>query len=279
MSIQNSNSSVTVPTMDDVRKAIKEAIEEHAASRNHPYATLENQGLVTLSNDVDSDSEMTVATSKAVKTANDNADTRLSKGQNGADIPNKEEFVKNLGLEPIMEGLALPVGVPVPWPTEAPPEGWLICNGDSFDTERYPKLALAYPKGVLPDLRGEFIRGLDNGRGIDPHRTLLSKQQATMLPSVYTYKAKAGYKYKDPTTGREYAGILVSPPMSAYETEGTEGEQGFDFRPRDFDEPVNAQTGDSYLAVPLDPGGGGAYLTTFRVRPRNIAFNYIVRAA
>ncbi|MDE1479036.1 phage tail protein [Xenorhabdus bovienii] len=110
MSIQDSNSSVVVPTMDDVRKAIKEAIEEHAASRNHPYATQVEPGFVTLSNETDSDSEITVATSKAVKkaydlanTANQNVNSRLEKNQNGEDIPDKTEFVKNIGLSGTVE--------------------------------------------------------------------------------------------------------------------------------------------------------------------------------
>ncbi|PHM47739.1 tail fiber protein [Xenorhabdus sp. KK7.4] len=98
MSTKNSNSSVDVPTMDDVRKAIKEAIAEHAASRNHPYATQVEPGLVTLSNETDSDSELTAVTSKAVKIINDNANSRLSKDQNGADITDKTAFVKNIGL-------------------------------------------------------------------------------------------------------------------------------------------------------------------------------------
>ncbi|MDE1478587.1 phage tail protein [Xenorhabdus bovienii] len=110
MSIKDSNSSVVVPTMDDVRKAIKEAIEEHAASRNHPYATQVEPGFVTLSNETDSDSEITVATSKAVKKAydlantanqnalNNNSNLYLEKKQNGTDIPDKAEFVKNLDL-------------------------------------------------------------------------------------------------------------------------------------------------------------------------------------
>ncbi|MCT4708656.1 phage tail protein, partial [Enterobacteriaceae bacterium H11S18] len=42
----------------------------------------------------------------------------------------------NLGLG---EGSALPVGVPVPWPSATPPEGWLKCNGAAFDKTKYPK--------------------------------------------------------------------------------------------------------------------------------------------
>ncbi|MCG9422533.1 phage tail protein [Escherichia coli] len=74
------------------------------------------------------------------------------------------------------EGSALPVGVPVPWPSATPPTGWLKCNGAAFDKVKYPRLATAYPSGKLPDLRGEFIRGWDDGRGIDTGRALLSIQ-------------------------------------------------------------------------------------------------------
>ncbi|MEQ1965247.1 phage tail protein, partial [Xenorhabdus khoisanae] len=70
----------------------------------------------------------------------------------------------------------IPVGVPLPWPQNKPPAGYLICNGDRFDKAKYPKLALAYPSGVLPDLRGEFIRGLDAGRNVDSGRQVLSWQ-------------------------------------------------------------------------------------------------------
>ncbi|HGW4300353.1 TPA: phage tail protein, partial [Escherichia coli] len=79
------------------------------------------------------------------------------------------------------EGSALPVGVPVPWPSATPPTGWLKCNGAPFSAEEYPKLAKAYPKLKLPDLRGEFIRGWDDGRGVDSARLLLSSQAASIL--------------------------------------------------------------------------------------------------
>ncbi|WP_370989592.1 phage tail protein, partial [Enterobacter roggenkampii] len=56
---------------------------------------------------------------------------KLAKDQNGADIPDPVLFVKNLGLG---EGSALPVGVPIPWPSATPPTGWLKCNGAAFTT-------------------------------------------------------------------------------------------------------------------------------------------------
>ncbi|ENH8381244.1 tail fiber protein, partial [Escherichia coli] len=51
-----------------------------------------------------------------------------------------ETALENLGLG---EGSALPVGAPVPWPSETPPTGWLKCNGAAFSAEEYPELAKA----------------------------------------------------------------------------------------------------------------------------------------
>ncbi|HBL6727551.1 TPA: phage tail protein [Serratia liquefaciens] len=63
-------------------------------------------------------------------------------------------------------------GCPLPWPGQGAPAGWLICNGAAFDRNAFPRLASAYPSGLLPDLRGVFIRGWDAGRGLDPNRGL-----------------------------------------------------------------------------------------------------------
>ncbi|MBV4591749.1 phage tail protein, partial [Escherichia coli] len=98
---------------------------------------------------------------------------KMDKSANGSDIENVSVFLQNLGLG---EGSALPVGVPVPWPSATPPTGWLKCNGAAFSAEEYPELAKAYPTNKLPDLRGEFIRGWDDGRGVDAGRQLLSSQ-------------------------------------------------------------------------------------------------------
>lgn len=70
----------------------------------------------------------------------------------------------------------IPAGSPIPWPTTVAPSGWLICNGQAFNKATYPNLAIAYPSGFLPDLRGVFIRGWDNGRGLDAGRGLLTYQ-------------------------------------------------------------------------------------------------------
>ncbi|MDJ6543139.1 shufflon system plasmid conjugative transfer pilus tip adhesin PilV [Salmonella enterica] len=77
-----------------------------------------------------------------------------------------------------------PVGSPIPWPSTTPPPGYFLMAGQRFSCGANPQLARAYPGCVLPDLRGVFIRGLDNGRGFDPGRTILS-YQADQSDMVY----------------------------------------------------------------------------------------------
>lgn len=62
-------------------------------------ASLNKKGLVQLTSATDSPSETLAATAKAVKIAMDNANARLAKDRNGADIPNKPLFIQNLGLQ------------------------------------------------------------------------------------------------------------------------------------------------------------------------------------
>ncbi|KGQ55484.1 hypothetical protein IE01_08215 [Gallibacterium anatis DSM 16844 = F 149] len=78
----------------------------------------------------------------------------------------------------LSESLPIPwlVGVPLPWMQSAVPAGFLAMQGQAFDKSCYSILAQRYPSGRLPDLRGEFIRGWDNGRGVDSGRSLLSNQ-------------------------------------------------------------------------------------------------------
>ncbi|EAU0298151.1 shufflon system plasmid conjugative transfer pilus tip adhesin PilV [Salmonella enterica] len=69
-----------------------------------------------------------------------------------------------------------PLGSPIPWPSTTPPPGYFLMAGQRFPCGSYPGLARVYPGCVLPDLRGAFIRGWDNGRGLDPGRDILSYQ-------------------------------------------------------------------------------------------------------
>ncbi|HDY2913045.1 TPA: tail fiber protein [Escherichia coli] len=156
------------------------------------------------------------------------------------------------------EGSALPVGVPVPWPTATPPAGWLQCNGATFTKEQYPVLARVYPTLRLPDLRGEFIRGWDDGRKVDTGRALLSSQSGMIEKHRHIVVANDGYDTKDEW---ELAAIF----KKTY----TQG-RGLDA----------TNTGGSLTPSPTLHSRGSIGNTGGReTRPRNIAFNYIVRAA
>ncbi|MCI5243837.1 tail fiber protein [Escherichia coli] len=79
--------------------------------------------------------------------------------QVGRDILAKNsvtEVIKYLGLE---DNSTFPVGAPVPWPSDTVPSGYAIMQGQPFDKAKYPKLAVAYPSGVIPDMRGWTIKG------------------------------------------------------------------------------------------------------------------------
>ena len=76
-----------------------DALQKHEQSRNHPDATTSAKGFTQLSSATDSSSEEQAATPKAIKIAMDNANARLAKERNGADIPNPQLFVQNIGLQ------------------------------------------------------------------------------------------------------------------------------------------------------------------------------------
>lgn len=86
----------------------------------------------------------------------------MQKDQNGADIPDKPLFVRTLGIVD-----SYPAGCPIPYPGPTAPGGYLLMDGRPFSKALYPQLAKFYVDGVLSDMRGMYIRGWDNGRGID----------------------------------------------------------------------------------------------------------------
>ena len=158
-------------------------------------------------------------------------------------------FLVNLGLTEHL----IPVGVPLPWPTANPPAGWLKCNGAAFDKAKYPQLATAYPSGVLPDLRGEFIRGWDDSKGVDAGRTILSNQ-GDAIRNITGFVSGAGGVSFDAFNGAFYD----SGASDAIETTTS----------------VKVNRNDDFYfdASRVVP-------TANENRPRNVTFNYIVRAA
>jgi len=170
---------------------------------------------------------------------NDDSSTVIPLANGGTGSSTAAGALDALGLG---QGSALPVGVPAPWPLATAPSGWLKCNGATFSASTYPELAKAYPALKLPDLRGEFIRGWDDGRNVDTGRAIYSSQSSYGgLINVGTSTLKAAMS----DTG--------TPVMDIISLNGVL---------------FNDET--TFKDVVVTPGDN---------RPRNIAFNYIVRAA
>ena len=90
--------SIDASTVMATQDYVDDKIAEHEQSRRHPDATLTEKGFTQLSSATNSTSEELAATPKAVKAANDNANSRLAKNQNGADIQDKSAFLDNVGV-------------------------------------------------------------------------------------------------------------------------------------------------------------------------------------
>ncbi|EOH9008163.1 integrase [Citrobacter freundii] len=142
------------------------------------------------------------------------------------------------------------IGIPFFWLSSAMPntviDEWsdmvfLKLNGATFSAENYQQLALMVPSLRLPDTRGEFLRIWDDGRGIDSGRGLLSFQAATSFT--------------------QYAGNY---------------DVGSGHAIGNHDGVVDYSAGFSRFPYPGPAVGDGVNHVT--VRPRNIAFNFLVRA-
>ncbi|EAB2302825.1 tail fiber protein [Salmonella enterica] len=212
----------------------------------------------------------------------------MAKSQNGADIPDKPLFVKNLGLAETIQNL-YPVGAPVPWPSDTIPAGYALMQGQMFDKSAYPLLAIAYPSGVIPDLRRLVIKGAGNGR------------------SPLSYEADGNKRHAH--TGRAQDTDLGTKSTSSFDY-GTKSSSSGGGHVHEFGSYVNSYWGDSNHTSFLTGGGAwtkaagdhthttwiGPHGHTMYIGPhghlvivdpdgneevtvKNIAFNYIVRLA
>ncbi len=162
------------------------------------------------------------------------------------------QYLRQLGL-----GLGAPlVGVPFPFPVNQLPSDifpdmkgmvFMKANGQSFDKESYPDCAIVYPTGTLPDLRGEFIRGLDDGRGVDPSRSILSSQSQSIQEHIHNTLIK--------TNGSP--NLL---PGNSYNVTLHGGARG------ELDDPSKTMRTTDIVGNPPN-----------ETRPRNIAFAYMIR--
>ncbi|HGG2348024.1 TPA: phage tail protein, partial [Escherichia coli] len=167
------------------------------------------------------------------------------------------------------------IGVPFFWPSAAMPntviDNWssmvfLKFNGAKFSATDYPVLAKVFPALALPDARGDFIRIWDDGRGIDVGRTLLSGQSHTIMDHAHNMELWTGDGL---AAGSAREG--VNPGILA-----TYGDGGI------------VKTDEPGLKVPsslralssrsVKRYGEISGNVDTETRPRNIAFNFLVRA-
>lgn len=150
------------------------------------------------------------------------------------------------------------IGMPIPWPLAVMPQDiwpdmgmvFLPMTGQAFNSTTYPKLALAYPSLIITDMRADFIRGWDNGRGVDSGRALLTAQGDAI---------------------RNITGSLsvISEPSGA----------GGAFRSTENNVNLTINGGSPYGRNIHNFDASRVVPTATENRPRNTAFNYIVRAA
>ncbi|WP_099716399.1 phage tail protein [Klebsiella pneumoniae] len=176
---------------------------------------------------------------------------KMDKSANGSDIENVSVFLQNLGLGemPIIAKYGSPmIGELVHWPMQQmPQEIWTDMRmefipymAQSFDGSKYPLLAQLHPSLRLPaDMRGEFVRGWDNGRGINTGQQLMSWSADLFKSHNHT-----------PTNGSFFTFVA------------TGGGQL-----------VNGSSNPNVAIVPTTNSVGGA-----ETRPRSVAWNFIVRA-
>ncbi|HCM6306459.1 TPA: tail fiber protein [Salmonella enterica subsp. enterica serovar 6,14:y:1,7] len=188
-----------------------------------------------------------------------------------------------------------PVGAPVPWPSDTIPAGYALMQGQSFDKSAYPLLAIAYPSGVIPDMRGWTIKGKPaSGRAVlsqemdgNKSHSHSARAQDTDLGTKTTSSFDYGNKTSDTTGGHVHNAYgHMDSSGSRAGTDFALADAGPGATSRDTNSSgVHAHTtwiGPHDHTVYIGPHGhvvtvdadGNAETTV-----KNIAFNYIVRLA
>ncbi|EER4892940.1 TPA: tail fiber protein [Escherichia coli] len=113
---------------------------------------------------------------------------------------------------------SFPVGAAIPWPSDSVPTGYTVMQGQTFDKTVYPLLAVAYPSGVIPDMRGWTIKGKPaSGRavlsqeqdGIKSHShsaSASSTDLGTKTTSSFDYGTKTSSSFNHGTKTTNSAG-------------------------------------------------------------------------
>lgn len=148
-------------------------------------------------------------------------------------------------------GGGAPIGSIVMWPTSTIPADWLECNGSTVPSQYTDLISLIGTS--VPDLRGEFVRGWDHGRGVDTGRSLLTTQSDEFESHTHVQNAHS-HGLDDLAQFRSGARAHV------------DDENRYTVQNLSIDET------DSETAINQNTGG-------VETRPRNVSLVYIIRAA
>ncbi|EEJ2321232.1 tail fiber protein, partial [Salmonella enterica subsp. enterica serovar Choleraesuis] len=183
-----------------------------------------------------------------------------------------------------------PVGAPIAWPSDATPAGYALMQGQSFDKSAYPLLAIAYPSGIIPDMRGWTIKGKPiSGRAVlsqemdgNKSHSHSARAQDTDLGTKTTSSFDYGTKSTNTTGGHthEFGGYINSFYGDSSHTSFQPG--GGAWTQAAGDHAHTVYIGGHGHTMYIGPHGhvvivdadGNAETTV-----KNIAFNYIVRLA
>jgi phage-related tail fiber protein len=164
----------------------------------------------------------------------DNANSKLAIENNLSDLENINSAKINLGLSDITAAI-------MSFATDNIPDGWLECNGAEISRTTYDKLfskiGTAYGIGDddttfnIPDLRGEFIRGWDNGRGIDNQRGFASYQADIFKSHTHSSDGTRTGKYSSNPGSNFFAS---SGDVSNYGAKNINDTGGSETRPRNI---------------------------------------------
>lgn len=188
------------------------------------------------------------------------SDTMSADVLDDGDVNNFANVLKNAITLLATQAAGTLVGQPIPWPSDVVPDGYAVMQGQPFDTGQYPKLAVAYPDGVIPDMRGQMIKGKPtSGRaalsteadGIKSHT-----HTATAASTDLGSPATSAYDYGSPTTTTFDYGSKQSTAFD-YGNKGTDAQGDHQHQ---IPGANTTGPGDSYLLSPSSTSTGSPTL-------------------
>lgn len=207
-------------------------------------------------------------------------------------LPKEAVTLKQLNLVTNSANSYLPAGAIQVFAMSAIPTGWLECNGDTVSRTTYANLfsviGTTYGAGngtttfKLPDLRGEFIRGWDNGRSVDPGRGFGTAQSGANAPHNHTLidpghiHAQAAHAhgvtdpghthqyYRDPAFGGSQGGTALAQQMDVSTVTGSS--------------PTGISIQTAQPAIQSEKTGITVAQEGTEARPRNVAMIYCIKA-